>query len=143
MGAGGRRRRGNPCNPEEGLNPMRADEPDSDAEPESRRPEDAGLAHPSNANQLLDTLFTDSALWPLLIVILISVGALGAGVLVLGLGDRNYFASAALLLLAGMTIDVSLRARRRPRYRILAKAILLLWATAIALALVAVYSGIT
>ena len=122
---------------------MRIDKPDSDEETESSRPEDAVPEFPSNANELLDTLFTDLALRPVLIVMLISVGTLGAGLLVLGFGDRNYFALAALLLLAGMTIDVSVRARSSVSYRILAKAILLLWSAAILLALVAVYSGIT
>ncbi len=122
---------------------MRVDDPDSSEEPESRTPEDAGPEDSPRAKELLDTLFTDSALWPLLTVILISVGAIGAGVLVLSFGDRNVFAAAALLLLAGMTIDVSLRARREPSYRILAKVVLMLWASAIDLALVAVYTGIT
>ncbi|MBW1882334.1 MAG: hypothetical protein JRJ58_02305 [Deltaproteobacteria bacterium] len=122
---------------------MRVEDPDSDQEPESATPEDAGPEHGPSANELLDTLFTDTALWPLLTVILISVGAIGAGVLVLAFGDRNYFAAAALLLLAGMTIDVSIRARREPSYRILAKAVLALWASATLLALVAVFAGIT
>ena len=122
---------------------MRVDDPDSSEEPESRTPEDAGPEDSPRAKELLDTLFTDSALWPLLTVILISVGAIGAGALVRAFGDRNYFAGAALLLLAAMTIAVSVRARSQPSYQILAKVVLLLWASAIALALLAVYSGIT
>ena len=122
---------------------MRVEDPDSDEEPESATPEDAGPEDGPSANELLDTLFTDTALWPLLTVILISGGAIGAGILVLAFGDHNYLAAAALLLLAGMTIDVSVRSRREPSYRILAKAVLALWASAIALALVAVFSGIT
>jgi uncharacterized membrane protein YjjP (DUF1212 family) len=122
---------------------VRVEDPDSDQEPESATPEDAGPEHGPSANELLDALFTDAALWPLLSVILISVGAIGAGVLVLAFGDRNVFAAAALLLLAGMTIDVSIRARREPSYRILAKAVLALWASATLLALVAVFAGIT
>ena len=122
---------------------MRIDEPDSGAEPETQRPEHEGPEDLPSANGFVETVLTDKALWPLLTVILISLGAIGAGVLVLALGDRNVFAAAALLLLAGMTIDVSVRARRQPSYRMLAKAVLALWASAIALALVAVFSGIT
>jgi uncharacterized membrane protein YjjP (DUF1212 family) len=122
---------------------VRVEDPDSDQKPESATPEAAGPEELPIAHELLDTLFTEAALWPLLSVILISVGAIGAGVLVLAFGDRNYFAAAALLLLAGMTIDVSIRARREPRIRILAKAVLALWTSAIALALIAVFSGIT
>jgi pimeloyl-ACP methyl ester carboxylesterase len=122
---------------------MRVDEPNSNEEPESRSADDSGPEDLPDVNELLDTLFTDRSLWPLLTVFGISLGALGAAALVLALGDRNVFAAGALLLLAGMTIDVCLRARRRPSYRVLAKAILLLWTSATVLALIAVYSGIT
>ena len=65
-----------------------------------------------------------------------------AALLVLALADRNPFAGLALLLVAGMTIDIVVRARSRPSHRVLAKAIGLLWIVAIALAGIAVYSGI-
>jgi uncharacterized membrane protein YjjP (DUF1212 family) len=95
-----------------------------------------------SANELLGTLFEETSLWPLLIVILCSTGAFGAALLVLALGDRNPFAAAALLLLLGMTTDVIIRARRRVEIRNLAKIIALFWAAAIALAVVAVATGI-
>lgn len=95
-----------------------------------------------NANDLLGHLFEEKSLWPLLSVLLASLGALGAGLLVLALVDRNPFAAAALLLLAGMTADVMIRSRRKSGTRSIAKLLGMLWGAAAALALIAWASGI-
>lgn len=108
-------------------------EPDRDDEPEDL----------PSANDIVGTLFEESTLWPLLIVILGSGGAFGAALLVLALGDRNLFAAAALVLLLGMTVDVGIRARRNPGSRNLAKVIFGLWLSSVFLAGIAVYTGIT
>lgn len=115
----------------------------SDEAPPGRGREDEGGEDLPSANEILGTLFSESTLWPLLIVMLGSGGAFGAAMLVLAFGDRNVFAAAALALVFAMTIDVVLRARRRPGHRNLAKALLLLWTSAILLATIAVFSGIT
>ena len=96
-----------------------------------------------SGNEIIGTLFGDASLWPLLVVILGSLGAFGAGMLVLAFGDRNPFAAAALLLVAGMSADQLIRARRLPEIRNVAKLISCLWMAAIGFALLAVWSGIT
>ena len=113
---------------------------DVPASPDSRRdePEDLPSGH-----EMLGTLFAESSLWPLLSVIIGSLGALMAALLVLALGDRNPFAAGALLLIVGMTLDIGIRSRRKATLRHLAKLLALLWSVGIALAIVARLSGIT
>jgi hypothetical protein len=71
-----------------------------------------------------------------------SFGALGAGLVVLSLGDRNPFAAGALILLLGMTIDLLWRSRRRPGLRNLARGVGVIWLAALALAGIAIWVGI-
>jgi hypothetical protein len=93
-------------------------------------------------DELLGVLVQETTLWPLLIVIFLSTGAFGAGLLVLTGVDRNPFAAAALILIAGMSIDLAWRARTRPKLRRIARAIGLFWVASIALAALAVAFGI-
>ncbi len=93
-------------------------------------------------DDLLGVLWRESTLWPLLIVIVASFGALGAGLFVLSVVDRNPFAAGALILLVGMTLDLLWRARRRPRLRNLARSVGVIWLAALALAGLAVWLGI-
>lgn len=95
-----------------------------------------------SVNDLLGLLARESTLWPLLIVMLASLGAFGAAMLVLAFVDRNLFAAAALVLVLGMTLDLAWRSRTRPGLRNLARAAGLLWGVAIALAGLAVYFGL-
>ena len=56
--------------------------------------------------------------------------------------DRNPFAAAALVLIAGMTVDISLRARKEAGYRNLALLIGMVWAASVVLAGVAAWTGL-
>jgi hypothetical protein len=95
-----------------------------------------------SVDDLIGSFLSESSLWPVLIVMLGSAGALGAALLVLTGVDRNPFAALALLLLAGMTLDVVIRARRIPGLRNVARMVVLIWGVAIALAIVAIETGI-
>ena len=108
-----------------------------------RSPQDDEPEDLPSANEIVGTLFKESTLWPLLIVFLGTGGAFGAAMLVLAVGDRNLFAAAALVLVAGMTVDVCVRARKSAGLRNLAKLLIGFWCSAVLLAGVAVYSGIT
>jgi len=90
----------------------------------------------------LGDILEETSLWPLLLVVLFSTGTFGAGMIVLAVVDQNPFAAGALLLVAGMTIDVLVRARRRKALRTIAKFIILFWVVSGGLALIALISGI-
>lgn len=114
----------------------------SDAEPQPGDSHGSESSDFPTANEILGTLFHESSLWPLLIVMLGSTGAFGAALIVLALLDRNPFAAGALIILVGMSIDMAVRARRNPTIKNFFKLIASFWIVAIALALVAVYTGI-
>lgn len=106
--------------------------------PEPSREGDVG----PGLDDLLGVLLHESTLWPLLIVIVASFGALGAGLVVLSVVDRNPFAAGALILMLGMTLDLLWRSRRRPGLRNLARGVGVIWLAALGLAGLAVWVGI-
>lgn len=108
----------------------------STRDPSSEKDDSPGL------DDLLGVLLHESTLWPLLIVIVASFGALGAGVIVLSVVDRNPFAAGALILLLGMTIDLLWRSRSRPGLRNLARGVGVIWLAALALAGLAIWLGL-
>ena len=93
-------------------------------------------------DELLGTFFTEAALLPVVVVVLGTGGAFGAALLVLTAVDRNPFAMGALVLIAGMTVDVSLRARKEAGFRNLALLVGMVWGASVLLAIVAVWTGI-
>jgi len=93
-------------------------------------------------DDLIGTFLEETALLPIVVVVLGSGGAFGAALLVLTAVDRNPFAAAALVLITGMTVDISLRARKEASYRNLALLIGMVWAASVVLAGVAVWTGI-
>ncbi|MBW2423528.1 MAG: hypothetical protein JRG86_04730 [Deltaproteobacteria bacterium] len=86
--------------------------------------------------------FNETTLWPVLIVLVASLGAMGAAAIVLAFGDRNPFAALALLLVAGMSADLGWRARRRRELRRVAASVAVLWLVSGLLAAAALYFGI-
>lgn len=72
-----------------------ADSPDSPEERRRREPD-----------HWLEPIFSDSTLWPLLLVMLLILVTLGAALLLLALADRNLFAMAALAVVAIVSVDV-------------------------------------
>lgn len=119
---------------------MNEDEEDPRPDPDREDAQD-DEAFPS-LDELIGTFLTEPALIPVIIVVLGSGGAFGAALLVLSAVDRNPFAMGALVLIAGMTVDISLRARKEVGMRNLALLIGLVWAAAVLLAGVAVFTGI-
>ena len=111
---------------------------DEEARPERDEDDDA---FPS-LDEILGTFLSEGALLPVVVVVLGSGGAFGAAVLILTVVDRNPFAMGALVLIAGMTVDISLRARKEPGFRNLALLIGMVWAASIVLAGVAVWTGL-
>ncbi len=93
-------------------------------------------------DDLVGNFMQEASLWPVLVVIIGSAGALGAAILVLVGVDHNPFAAAALLLTLGMTADILIRAWRRGEHRHIARLIGLVWVAAIAFATLAVWTGI-
>ena len=77
--------------------------------PESGRPEPEG---PQTVEELIAPFFTDSTLWPVLLVVMGGLATLGAAVLVGAIYYRNLLAAAALLGIAGIAFDVVKRHRR-------------------------------
>jgi hypothetical protein len=112
-----------------------------DDEDEDRNPEPDEDEFPT-VDDLIGTFLTETSLLPIVVVVLGSGGAFGAALLILTAVDRNPFAAGALVLLAGMTVDVCLRARKEARFRNIALLIGMVWASAVVLAGVAVWSGI-
>lgn len=90
----------------------------------------------------LSVFFGETTLWPVLIVLVASLGAMGAAAIVLAFGDRNPFAAIALLLVAGMTVDLGWRARRRRELRRVAASVAVLWLASGLMAAAALYFGI-
>ena len=93
-------------------------------------------------DELIGSFMKEASLWPVLVVVIGSGGALGAAMLVLTFVDRNPFAAAAMLLVGGMSIDVVFQSRRHGRYRNGAKLVGLIWCMAIAFAVLGVWTGI-
>jgi hypothetical protein len=93
-------------------------------------------------DELIGNFMSETSLWPVLIVLIGSGGAMGAAMLILTVVDRNPFAAGAILLVFGMSVDVFIQARRKAIYRNIAKLIGLLWCATIGLAGVAVWTGI-
>lgn len=110
--------------------------------PERGPTEDEGDGDFPSLDELIGTFFTETALLPVVVVVLGTGGAFGAALMILTVVDRNYFAAAALVLLAGMTVDVSLRARKEAAYRNVALLIGMVWGASVLLAGVAVWTGI-
>ena len=93
-------------------------------------------------DELIGTFFEEASLLPIVVVVLGTGGSFGAALLILAGFDRNPFAAAALVLITGMTVDISLRARKESSFRNIAMLIGLVWLSAVALAGVAIWSGI-
>ncbi|MFP6655483.1 MAG: hypothetical protein VCB25_07630 [Myxococcota bacterium] len=93
-------------------------------------------------DEFVGNFINDASLWPILFVAIASAGAFGAAMIVLAGWDHNPFAAAALLLTAGITIDVFIQARRKAKPRNVAKIIGLIWCASIGLAGLAIWTGI-
>jgi hypothetical protein len=77
------------------------------------------LAEPVEKEGLFDewlrSVYTDSLLWPVLVVSVLTVATFGAAMVTSAVWDRNVFSMAAMALLAGLTLfslDPDIRRRR-------------------------------
>jgi hypothetical protein len=116
-----------------------SDDEHPSAERERDEREATGLP---SLNEHLAVFFGETTLWPVLIVLVASLGTMGAAAIVLAFGDRNPFAALALLLVAGMSVDLGWRARRRRELRRIAASVGVLWLASVLLAAAALYFGI-
>jgi hypothetical protein len=98
---------------------------------------------PKNLDDWLRQFITNGALVPVALVAAGCFTAIGAGVLLAALWARNIPAIAALVLLAGMSIDALLRdRRRRGRLGLASRLVLALWALSLAAAAAALALGL-
>ena len=106
-------------------------------------PGDDGGREPRNLDEWLRQFFTDSALVPVALVAAGCFTAIGAGVLLAALRGGSLPASAALVLLAGMSADALLRdRRRRGRLGLASRLVLTLWGLSLAAAVAALALGL-
>lgn len=97
---------------------------------------------PAGVDSWLQPFFTDSALWPVVLVTAGCLGTLGAAMLVAALYVFNYAAIGALLLLAWMSSDAVIRNRKEGRFGLLGRCIMSLWFVSALLAIGAVWLGL-
>jgi hypothetical protein len=98
---------------------------------------------PKSLDDWLRQFITNGALVPVALVAAGCFTAIGAGVLLAALWARNIPAIAALVLLAGMSIDALLRdRRRRGRLGLASRLVLALWALSLAAAAAALALGL-
>jgi len=82
---------------------------------------------PAQPESVLDPLFSDPSLWPLLTVAVLSMSAFGAALVELTFADRNLFAMAGLAMLAGVSIFLGDSEYRRTRRLRVPGVIAVLW----------------
>ena len=81
---------------------------------------------PGRIDELLRPFLTDSMLWPLSLVVVVTIGTFGAYLLV-RVAERNVFSIAALVILGWMSFDGVRGSMRGGRPGPLAILILALW----------------
>ena len=106
-------------------------------------PGDDDGREPRSLDDWLRQFVSDSTLVPVALVAAGCFSAIGAGVLLAALRARNLPAIAALVLLAGMSIDGLARdRRRRGRLGLASRLVLALWALSGAAAVAALALGL-
>ncbi len=104
-------------------------------EPETRKPAEG-------VDTWLRPFFEDSSLWPVAIVVALSLFTMGAGLLLLVWLTANPFALLAIVLLAGMTVDIAVRALRRGAAKALAWCAIGLWLGSLGVAALGIAFGL-
>ena len=106
-------------------------------------PGDDDGREPSSLDEWLRQFLSDGGLIPVALVAAGCFTAIGAGIVLAALRARNLPASAALVLLAGMSLDALLRdRRRRGRLGLASRLVLVLWALSLAAAAAALALGL-
>lgn len=98
-------------------------------------PPEAGL------DRWIDPFFSDSMLWPVLIVLVTAFAIFGAAVLLLAVRTRSFFAIAALLVLVVASAEALRSDLHRRRVGRAGGLILVLWTLSALLALAAARFG--
>ena len=109
--------------------------------PDPMRPEEA--EERTGIDSWIEPFFTDSALWPVVLVAAGCFATLGAAILVAALQAGHYAALGALLLLAWMSFDVVKRNRREGRLGLLGRFVVSLWGLSALFAGAGIYFGLT
>jgi hypothetical protein len=98
---------------------------------------------PRSVDDWLRQFFRDSSLVPVLIVAVGCFTTIGGGIIAWAVRGRSLAASAALVLLGGMTADALLRDRRRNgRLGLVSRCLIALWALSAAAAAAGVALGL-
>lgn len=87
---------------------------------------------PDSGSAWIEPFFTDSGLWSVLAVVVLTLATLGASVLVLAVQDRSRSAMAALVLAGGMTVFALESDLRRRRLGSTGRLLLVVWALVLA-----------
>ena len=105
---------------------------------EAPEPEDR-----QTVEEFIAPFFTDSSLWPVLLVVAGCLATLGAAVLVGAIYHHNLFAAAALLGIAWIAFDVGKRHRRQHgSMGLLGWSIVALWVLSAAIGVAATLLGL-
>ncbi len=113
-------------------------------EPPSLPGEGDGAPPPAGnrVEQFIRPFFTDSALWPVLLVLAGVLATFGAAMVLLAVGERNGFAIVALALLLWMSADLVYRDLRRRRLGVAGGSVVGLWLLIGLIAAALSYSGL-
>lgn len=101
-----------------------------------------GEGHESRMDGLIEPFFSESTLWPVLAVLVLSLVTMGAAILVNALRRRNLFAVAALAVLAAMSADIVWSDVKRRRLGRASALIVALWLLSAGLAAAAAWLGV-
>jgi hypothetical protein len=104
--------------------------------PSDREPRD------TRVEELLRPFFSDSALWPVLVVLFAALTTFGAALLLLALKARSAYAIAALVVILGVSLDALRGPLRRRRFGIAGGSIVAFWLLSALLAGLAAHQGL-
>lgn len=113
-----------------------------DPAPGTRQGEEHTPVYLRRADHWILPFFTDSTLWPVLTVAVLSLATIGAAILLLAVGARNIFALAALVVLAWISADGLRPDLRRHRLGPVSGLIVAVWLGSALAAVAAVALGL-
>ena len=108
--------------------------------PDPMRPEEA--EEHTGIDSWIEPFFTDSTLWPVVLVAAGCFATLGAAVLVAAFYAGHFAALGALLLLAWLSFDVVKRNRREGRLGLVGRCVVGLWGLSALFAGAGIYLGL-
>jgi hypothetical protein len=111
-------------------------------EPDGAGDEGEEQPDPRQLDTWIRPFFSDSTLWPVLVVAFAIFVVFGAALLLLAVRSRSPWAIAALLVLAWMSVDGVSGDVRRRRLGLVSRSIVTLWTASALAAVVATAAGL-